>query len=108
MEAGKLRHRIAVQARSTARGTSGGMVDTWTTAYRLPCAFRQLSGRALEAAQATHPESTHEITMRYKAGLSTDQRGLFRGKLYDFLIVQDVNELHREVRILAKEGVSEG
>lgn len=108
MEAGKLRHRMAVQSRAATRGSSGGTVDTWTTDYKLPCSLRQLSGRALEAAQATHAEATHEVRTRYKAGLTAAQRGLFRGKVYDFLNIQDVNELHRELRVLCKEGVSEG
>ena len=108
MEAGKLRHRMAIQSRAGTRGSSGGTVDTWATDFKLSCSLEQLSGRALEAAQATHPESTHEMRTRYKAGITANQRGLFRGKYYDFLNVNDVKELHRELRVLCKEGVSEG
>lgn len=105
VQAGKLRHRLALQTRTTTRGPQGQVIETWTTESTRWAAIEPLAGRELIQAQQTQARVTHKITLRYYDGLTTEYRGLKGSKVYHFESVLPALGMEGKVEILATETV---
>ncbi len=109
MQAGALRHRVTVQARTDTPDGKGGFVEgTATVCARVPAQITPLSGRELERAMQIDPRSTHQVVMRYRPDVQARQMLIFHDGLTDrtFEIVgtpTDEDELHRQLTMLCKE-----
>lgn len=109
MRAGRLRHRVTIQAKTIGVDSFGGPTETWSdVATGIPASVEPLSGRELANAQTVNAETTTKITMRYRAGVSTSDRITFEGKFYNLQSVIDPEMKHRELIIMASEGMNEG
>jgi SPP1 family predicted phage head-tail adaptor len=117
MQAGKLRHSVTLQtpvAGSPQRTASGQPDAAWTTLCTTYASVEALSGRRLEAAQATWPEATVEIKMRYRADVYNKDRdrvplrALFGSRYYAVGKVLNPEERNVELRLLCKEGAARG
>jgi SPP1 family predicted phage head-tail adaptor len=89
----------------------GGPVETWTDITGMssvPASVEPLSGRELANAQTVNAETTTKITMRYMAGIIAANRITFEGKFYNLQSVIDRELKHRELIIMASEGLNEG
>ena len=80
MRAGKLRHRIQLQAATKAQSTSGEQTLTWPTTdhdANTTVAWadvRDLGGRELLQAQQANSEATIRVRLRHVAGITTAHR----------------------------------
>lgn len=99
---------MTIERRSTGQDSFGGQSDAWAIVGVYWCRIEGLTGRALETAQALHAEVTHAICMQYDGTITAKDRGVFRGRYFEFSAVQNVNEADIETRILASEGLTEG
>lgn len=109
MRAGKLRHRITIQSRHTARGTMGGESAQWVdVAQCLPAAIEPLNGRELLTAQQVQSEITVRIRLRYRPGIEAKMRVLYRGEVYSIQYVINPELLNRELQLMCSVGVNEG
>lgn len=108
MEAGKLRHQVQIQRKAvTADSNFGGMVETWEDLSKPWAEVVPLQGRELVNAQAVNAEVTTRITIRF-TDITTADRILFDGKYYNLQSVIDQDLRHRNLVILASEGLNEG
>ena len=88
LPAGRLRHRVELQAKSVTRDAMGGEVVTWTkqssaAADGLWAArVEALSGKALMAAQQAQSEVTARILMRNNPAVQADWRVLHGSAVY--------------------------
>lgn len=117
MQTGKLRHRLEIQypAAGSPQRTNTGQPDTsWATLTTVWGSLELLSGRRLEAAQATWPEATGEAKIRYSAAVyardadRTTLRIVFNGRYYPVGKVLNPGERNIELRLLVKEGSARG
>ena len=108
MRAGEIRKRIVIEQRSTAQDTFGGQVTTWSVVATVWAGIRPMSGRELITAQAVQSEVTHQIIMRYQAGIAARMRVRHDGRLFNILAVLDQNERHRQLTLLCQEGLTDG
>jgi len=74
MQAGQLRHRIAIQGCTDARDAHGGITRTWATTDTVWAAVEPLSGTELLEAQQVHARATVRIRMRHYTGLTSKHR----------------------------------
>ena len=76
LEAGKLRHRFTVQARTNVRDpVTGETVVAWSTAHQnVPGSYEPLSARELIASQAQQSSVTARVVMRKLDGLTAQHR----------------------------------
>ena len=105
-----LRHQLSFQT-NTETGWEGA--DSWATDFTVRASVRTLAGRELETAQSVTAETTHEVTVRYRSGISVSQRISWNDggdtRLFDILSIQRVPEgVKRFLVILCKEGRSYG
>lgn len=88
LAAGRLIHRIELQAKSVARDDRGGEVVTWVKQASIAAdglwsaRVEALSGKALIAAQQAQSEVTARILMRYNAAVQADWRVLNGADIY--------------------------
>lgn len=71
MRAGRLRHRVTLETRSTSVDSLGARVDTWTTIATRRCDIKPLTGKENTADNAIeYSRVTTEIRLRYDSNLS--------------------------------------
>ena len=93
--AGRYRQRVAVQKATAEADTFGEEILTWTTAFRIWCSIKPLSGsERVEAAQVV-PGVTHEVKTRARDGITPDKRLLHNSSLLDWEEVFDMDEVDK-------------
>lgn len=106
MESGKLRHPLIIQAATDVEGTMGNAgTQTWTTVQNVHGRVRPMSTKELSNAGGVNSSMSHQITIRYYAGLTTKHRILFGSRAFNILQVLNKDELNKEMNIIAGEDV---
>lgn len=83
MQAGKLRHRIALQrADSVQDPQTGEIVKHWRTVDNVWAEVVPLSAREYLAARATQSETEARVVIRYRADVDSRMRLIHRGEVY--------------------------
>lgn len=117
MRAGKLRHRLALQKKtsgSPTRTSTGASGLVWTTFLTVYGSLEPLSGQRLESAQATWPKATVEARVRYRSEIldadtaGTPMRISFGGRFYPIGKVLNQMERNVELRLLCEQGSARG
>ena len=117
MRAGKLRHRLLIEQKTSGspqRSGTGASALAWTTLLTVWGSLEVLSGRRLEAAQATWPEATVEAKVRYRSEVldadtaGTPMRISFGGRYYPIGKVLNPEERNIELRLLCTQGAARG
>lgn len=117
MHAGKLRHRLVIESKSAGspqRSNTGASALSWTALLTVWGSLEPLSGKRLEAAQATWPQATVEVKVRYRAEiLDADTAGTllrvsFGGRYYPVGKVLNKAERNIELQLLCTQGAARG
>lgn len=109
MKAGKLRHRVKIQAKTlTQDPVSGAMAESWSDVATVWASVEPLSVRDLIAARANQSEMTARVTIRHREILPT-YRLLHRGKIYSVVDgLPDAVSGLEYLTIPVLEGVNDG
>ena len=104
LRSGNLRHRFEVQSGSEVQDSLGSVTRTWATDDTRWGDIEQLTAQERLAHQQQEASEAVRITLRYYAGLTTDQR-LKRGSdIYEIRSVNNMMERdHVTVVIAARE-----
>lgn len=75
MDAGKLRELVTIQQKSpTGTGGRGQPVYEWTAFANVYAEIESLTGKKAEIARQLVAEASHQITIRYLTGITTEMR----------------------------------
>ena len=110
MEAGKLRHRVTIQAPvKTQNEETGGVDFSWTTfAANVPAAIEPLSVGKFISAQQVQSEISTLITIRWRSGLPQNMRVIHGETIYDVIgYLPDKVTNRNYVTLPCKAGVNE-
>lgn len=77
MRAGDLRHWLQIEAKTVSVDSNGDRTETWATFAECWGQISSGSGREFFAARQTIADLSHDITLRYVAGISPDMRVRF-------------------------------
>ena len=110
--AGRLRHRLQVQARSEAADSFGEPLSTCLDSAQLWAAVIPLSGDELVEAQRVIAETTHRIETRWGAPVTARSRLIYRQtgraeRVFEVLAAVNVEERNRELHLMCREMASE-
>lgn len=110
MRAGKLRHKVTIQAPGlTQDPVSGEMLPGWTDFASIWASIEPLSARDFIAAQANQSEITARIVIRYREGILPTMRILHRGRVYAIQgVLSDAKSGLEYLTLPVSEGVSQG
>ncbi len=104
MEAGKLNRQITIQMQRKTRDGYGAETVTWATLKAgLWARIKPISGGERYINQQLIAEVTHEVTIRFYAGILPTMRVLYGNRTFDILAVHDIDERHEEMRLQCKE-----
>jgi SPP1 family predicted phage head-tail adaptor len=109
MEGGKLRHRIALQARTSGLNDEAIPVDVWTDvagASSVPASLEPLKGREYFQAAAVAAENTIPVTIRYRPCVTAALRVLYGVRILNIRNVIDVEERHIKLILMCEEVVN--
>lgn len=110
MRAGKLRHKVTIQAPGqTQDPVTGEMLAGWVDFASCWASVEPLSAREFIAAQAGQSEITARIVIRYRPGVLSTMRILHRGKVYNIHgPLPDMKSGLEYLTLPVSEGVSDG
>lgn len=77
MDAGKLDQRITLQSATPGKDAVGGPTETWGDVATVWAQVRDLSGKAINAAQQVGSAVTRRVTIRWRGGVDAAQRVKF-------------------------------
>ena len=97
MRAGALRHRVTIQSGTPTRDGFGTEVLVWGTVATVWATVRSVSGREQVQPEQIFANVTHQITLRYLAGLTAKMRVLWRGRVLE---IQGVREPDNRLRMM--------
>lgn len=109
MRTGNLRRRISIQRKDTARDSYGQPNLVWVLVAEVWADIQPLSGRELEIAQAMNAEITHQVTVRYREGITAAMRIVYQGRFFNITSPPlDVDMRHKEMQLMCSEGLNDG
>jgi head-tail adaptor len=104
MRAGRLRHRVIIEAPAQSMADDGGAVETWVAGDTVWASIEPLNMREKELAASINANLTHRVTMRGRA-LPPSYRLRFGTRLLYPSSVLDPAERGIELNILAIETI---
>lgn len=110
MRAGKLRHRVTIQAPGmTQDPNTGEMLTGWADWATVQASVEPLSAREFIAAQAAQSEVTARIVIRYRDGVLPTMRILHRGLIYNIQgVLPDADSGREYITLPVSAGVNDG
>ncbi|MFH1731833.1 MAG: phage head closure protein [Planctomycetota bacterium] len=105
MLAGQLRHRVALQAATSAQDSYGEAIKTWATVKSVWGRVEDLTGRELLLAQQVQSEATVRVTIRYPSGttLTSANRVVADGRTLEIVSVANPEGGRRELVLMCQE-----
>lgn len=109
IDAGEFDRRIAIQAKGSGVDAEGGPVNTWpTTVCNTWARFGAPGWRSARLAGSLQAEIAHEITIRYRPGLTAAMRVVYAGRNFEIKAITDEGEAHEALVLHCGEGLSDG
>lgn len=112
MRAGDLRHWLLIEAKTVAVDANGDRTENWTTFVECWGSIRNGSGREFFAARQTIADLSHDIIIRYVAGLAPDMRVKYvdpknanAARYFNIRSISNPNELNEMLRLQCSEVV---
>lgn len=105
MRAGKLRDRGEIQTNTPTRDEIGGLVNNWTTFARPWCGVVSDASNERDTADRTQGQTTHQVRIRYLAGVIPRMRLVIGERTFEITGVRDPDNRRRELILNCKEEV---
>ena len=102
MKAGDLDQRVTVERYTSTEDELGQPIQSWAPLFTCWAAVEPLVGREYLAAQAAVSEVTARVTMRYRTGITAQDRVIHDGKTYGIVSVIDVRSQGRELVLMCR------
>lgn len=100
---GRLRHRLTLEAASRTPDGGGGAVETWTSVAQVWGRIQPTGATEIAGADGLGGRISHEITLRYRAGVTPAMRLISNGRRFEILAVMDIDERRRWLKCLCVE-----
>lgn len=110
MHAGRLRHRVSLQAQVETRDDeTGAVIVAWQEFAKAWSAIEPLSAREFVASQAVQSEVVARITMRYRNDVTAKNRIVHNGRIYNIEgVLADKDSGLEYMTLPCSEGINEG
>lgn len=98
-----LRHRLVLEELQREDDEGGGFTETWIEFAELWADLRPFGGSETVEADRLAGRVTHEISLRFRAGVQPAMRFRQGARLFHILTVIDVEERKRWLKCLCEE-----
>jgi SPP1 family predicted phage head-tail adaptor len=103
VRAGRLRHRLTLQAPVDTSDGAGGFQRAWSTTATLWGAIEPGDAAEGVVADALTALRRHTITIRWRTGIAAGQRLAKGARLFEIIAVVDPDERRRWLELLVEE-----
>lgn len=100
---GSLRHRLLLERSERTGDEGGGASEVWVEEAALWAALRPLTGEERVTADRIAGRVSHEITLRYRQGVTPAMRFRAGARVFHIGAVIDVDERHAWLKCLCIE-----
>ena len=98
-----LRRRLTLEEMQRVSDDGGGFVESWATVATIFANVRPVGGGESVEHDRLAGRITHEIVLRYRAGVVPAMRFRFGARVYEILAAIDVGERRRWLKCLCEE-----
>lgn len=111
MKAGDLRHRITIEQPTETQSESGDVTQTWSELATVWAGIVPVGGSESWRAQQANPLLSHQITIRWLAGVTSKMRVKYEDpkndttRYFGIDAVVTTDERREEIRLLCVEDV---
>lgn len=98
-----LRHRLTLEELSRVADEGGGFTEDWVTVATLPANLRPIGGDERYEADRLAGRITHEVVLRYRAGVVPAMRFRKGPRTFHIISAIDVEERKRWLSCLCEE-----
>ena len=102
MKAGQLDQRVTIERQSQETDPYGQPIAEWLAIVNTWGAVEPLAGREYIAAMAVQSDVTTRVRLRYRPGITSADRVVHEGRLYNIVSVIDVRSDHRELQLMCR------
>jgi SPP1 family predicted phage head-tail adaptor len=107
VRAGRLRHRIDLEAISSVPDGMGGSTDSWVAqATSVPADIVPVTATEAVRAGTSAMVGMHKVTIRYYAGLSAAWRVKFGSRYFSIAGIANVGERRVEMELMCREVIA--
>lgn len=103
MRAGRLRHRLQLQAVTVAQDDTGHPVETYTTYATVWGSLEPLSAKEMLGANQQNAELTHKVDIRYRDHIRATDRILFGMRVFEIVAPLNWREKNARMEMMARE-----
>lgn len=100
---GELRHRLVLEQVVRQDDGSGGADETWEMVDELWAAVRPVGGQEGDVSDQLSSRVSHEIWVRYRAGVKPEMRLRGGTRIFEVRVVIDVGERRRYLKCMVEE-----
>lgn len=118
MNAGALNHRILIQSPTTGTDAYGEVITGWADVFtdgdhKIWASIAPMTARELISAQAAQSETSHKVTVRYRAEFANPKtvagwRIVFGTRVFNITGAINTGEANKEVVMPCTEGLNLG
>jgi SPP1 family predicted phage head-tail adaptor len=98
-----LRHRLVLEELQREADEGGGFIETWVAVGELSADIRPVSGGESVEADRVAGRVTHELTLRYRAGVTPAMRFRKGARLFHIASVINMDERNAWLKCLCEE-----
>jgi SPP1 family predicted phage head-tail adaptor len=98
-----LRHRLTLEALGRVTDDGGGFTETWVTVATLSADLSPIGGEERVESDRLAGTITHEVVLRYRAGVVPAMRFRMDTRIFEILAVIDVDERRRWLKCWCEE-----
>lgn len=98
MNPGELRHKIIFQIQDLEQDN-----EVWNDVYRCWANITPIQGKEFYQAETINSDLTHRIRLRYKNGISSNMRILYRGRIFNIVSVINDYEKNVSLQLMCRE-----
>ncbi|MFC7518697.1 phage head closure protein [Herbaspirillum sp. GCM10030257] len=112
MDAGPMDKRVTLEELTQGKDASGGRISTWTPVTQGTIAARVLPMNGNERSTTSKggevSEARTEFAIRYRPGVTSLMRVVYKGAYYNIKHVKNVNEANETLILTCDTGVNDG
>lgn len=101
---GELRHKVTIEQKASTPDGVGGFTENWSTFATPWASIESVKGQKRWYGDQLNSVITHQILIRYRAGVDTSMRINFEGRTFQIHAVLDPEEKKRWLRLDCAEG----
>jgi len=103
MHSGALRHSITIQRAIETQDNTGQITQSWVTLVTVFASILPVGGIESKKYFRIIGEETHNVIIRYYAGLTTKDRILYGARVLNILSIDNIDERNVQMNIKCKE-----